>query len=170
MRPHVVDSDPATQCSKCTRPRVEGRKLCAECCAALMAKNRARVLARVAKGMCARCGTSAPRAGLRHCVKCSEYFRSSATIKSYKRKWRLKKLYGITPQEWSDIMAAQGGKCAICEKPMSAPRVDHDHSTGRVRGMLCGTCNQALGLLMEDPVLCEVAGRYLRRTRLSATA
>jgi Recombination endonuclease VII len=47
------------------------------------------------------------------------------------------------------MLAAQGGVCAVCEKP-DPEHVDHDHETGVVRGMLCFNCNQALGNARDD--------------------
>lgn len=67
--------------------------------------------------------------------------------------------YGITPAEYAAMLAVQQGVCAICEQPelssiKGTPRslsVDHDHATGRIRGLLCTRCNSMLGYL-------EVAG------------
>lgn len=58
--------------------------------------------------------------------------------------------YGITLEEADILRAKQDYKCGVCKeiKPLV---VDHCHRTGRVRGMLCGPCNRALGLLYEDP-------------------
>jgi hypothetical protein len=70
------------------------------------------------------------------------------------RKTNLKTKYGITPRDYERMLEAQGGGCATCGRP---PRddislhVDHDHRTGTVRGLLCFPCNNALGLLKEDP-------------------
>lgn len=61
----------------------------------------------------------------------------------------------MTEAEWDAIYERQGGVCAICEKPETVIRkgkllplsVDHDHATGRVRGLLCNRCNTAIGKL-----------------------
>jgi hypothetical protein len=53
---------------------------------------------------------------------------------------------GVTDAEYDRLLAAQGGGCAICGNPPKTRRlhVDHDHKTGRVRGLLCHRCNRAL--------------------------
>lgn len=56
--------------------------------------------------------------------------------------------YGITYADKLAMIAAQGGKCGICAQPLIKPRhthVDHDHATGKVRGILCRGCNTKLG-------------------------
>ena len=66
--------------------------------------------------------------------------------------------YGITPNEYDAMFAEQGGGCAICAAEPGSKRnhlkpnlaVDHDHVTGAVRGLLCLSCNGALGVLGED--------------------
>jgi hypothetical protein len=61
----------------------------------------------------------------------------------------LKTRYGLTAAQVDEMVAEQGGRCAICrEKP--AEHVDHDHATGEVRGLLCFTCNVGLGQLRDD--------------------
>ena len=61
----------------------------------------------------------------------------------------LARRYGITPAQRSALLESQDGLCVICyERP--AVTVDHDHDTGRVRGMLCKACNVALGVLGDD--------------------
>lgn len=65
------------------------------------------------------------------------------------------------------MLAAQGGACAICQTPPEDPRgyrmhVDHCHSTGQVRGILCGPCNRGIGNLDDDPERCIAAAEYLR--------
>lgn len=59
---------------------------------------------------------------------------------------RILALYGITGEQYEAILAAQGGVCFICEKPPRSKRlaVDHDHETGKVRGILCRRCNHRL--------------------------
>lgn len=74
--------------------------------------------------------------------------------------------FGLTPEEYRRILAAQGGVCAICKGPPRGKgryHVDHDHLTNRVRGLLCGPCNQGIGLLGESPETIEAAANYLRR-------
>lgn len=77
----------------------------------------------------------------------------------------LKKLYGMSPEEYSTLMAAQGGKCAICRS--SCPRgrlsVDHNHETGEIRGLLCRDCNRALGIFRDDPDRLRKAAEYLEK-------
>lgn len=55
--------------------------------------------------------------------------------------------YGLEPEAFEKMMADQGGKCWICGKPLVKPTVDHDHKTGKVRGLLCVPCNRGLGYL-----------------------
>ena len=58
--------------------------------------------------------------------------------------------YGITQEQYWAIYGAQGGKCAICQVATGKTKrlaVDHDHTTGEVRGLLCGPCNQTIGRL-----------------------
>lgn len=65
--------------------------------------------------------------------------------------------YEIRRLEWQ-----QGGRCAICrETPTRALFKDHDHSTGALRGLLCGGCNAGIGLLKDRPERCEAAATYL---------
>jgi hypothetical protein len=76
----------------------------------------------------------------------------------HQRKVRLKRR-GLTPEEYDAKLAAQGGRCAICgtDKPArgggnySFP-VDHCHTTGKTRGLLCHHCNVTLGRFADDPV------------------
>ena len=79
----------------------------------------------------------------------------------------LKKLYGITLADYDRMVEKQNGKCAICETteprtPGSRFAVDHHHETGKVRALLCGPCNTAIGSLKEDPALFTAAIEYLR--------
>jgi len=75
---------------------------------------------------------------------------------------KLKRIYGITVEQYDDLLEKQNGRCAICrsnnsfgknyvhKKNRSRFAVDHCHSTGRVRGLLCTRCNRALGLIGDD--------------------
>ncbi len=82
----------------------------------------------------------------------------------YKDK-RLRTKYGITLERYNDLLAAQGGGCAICSGDPGGRwntfHVDHDHKTGVVRGLLCDACNKGLGLFRDNPRLLVWAARYL---------
>ena len=62
----------------------------------------------------------------------------------------LKRKFGLTSEEFSAMMLKQNNKCKICECEMKLPQVDHNHTTGKIRGLLCKPCNMAIGLLKED--------------------
>lgn len=89
--------------------------------------------------------------------------------------WRRKyptrlELYGVTEKQFKEMKKAQANLCAICGKPETKqtkwkrPRnlcVDHNHTTGQVRALLCNSCNWTLGLVGEDPTILENMIRYL---------
>lgn len=82
---------------------------------------------------------------------------------------RLKCWYGITLDDFNIILVSQNGVCAICQKPETSKRtnrlsVDHNHKTGKIRGLLCTKCNTALGLLNENIKLLEESINYLSKT------
>ena len=83
-----------------------------------------------------------------------------------KRDNELRRVYGLTRQELDALIAKQRGKCAICNgDPNGAGtrlHVDHCHDSKRVRGLLCGKCNTAVGLLDDDPARAEALAKYLR--------
>src|SRR3546814_8498245 len=74
--------------------------------------------------------------------------------------------YGITMSEFEAMLERQGRVCAICHGQPNGPgkrfHVDHCHNSSKVRGLLCGKCNTAIGLLNDDPQLAESAAAYLR--------
>jgi len=82
---------------------------------------------------------------------------------SYVRDREYQKRFGITLKEYERLIAKQEGVCAICHAVPGRRRleVDHCHSTGRVRGLLCEVCNRAIGLFEDDPTLLMSAVRYL---------
>jgi hypothetical protein len=73
--------------------------------------------------------------------------------------------YGITVEDYEQMLESQGGGCYICGASPSvrALDIDHDHRTGKVRGLLCSNHNRALGLLGDDPDLLLAAHTYLVR-------
>lgn len=83
------------------------------------------------------------------------------------RENSLKVRYGITAEEVKRLDAIGGGACWICRRaPSGRPlRVDHDHSTGIVRGRLCDACNKLLGLAEDDASVLRAAAEYLERAK-----
>ncbi len=87
------------------------------------------------------------------------------------RRSALKRTYGITVEAWDEMLVRQGGRCAICGRAddgSTAARrlnVDHDHGSGIVRGLLCGSCNNGIGRFQHDPKLLAQAITYLEQTQ-----
>lgn len=82
------------------------------------------------------------------------------------REAELKRLYGITLQDYVDMFKKQGEVCAICKEECKTKKslsVDHDHNSGKVRGLLCNRCNRALGMFQDSPPLLLRAAEYLNR-------
>lgn len=86
-----------------------------------------------------------------------------ATVKEMKIARRRLKPYGITPEDYTKKWNAQGGVCNICggDNEIRALAVDHCHTTGRIRGLLCDTCNVMLGCAKDKPALLLRAAQYL---------
>jgi len=79
------------------------------------------------------------------------------------KAYNLKK-YGLTLEEFEAMAAAQDGQCAICDIiPETTLQVDHDHTTGKVRGLLCHTCNQGMVAVDRVDDFAEKAKGYLQR-------
>lgn len=81
----------------------------------------------------------------------------------------------FTRTDYDEAIAAQEGKCAICECTRPADATDerglvpdHDHETLEFRAILCGTCNRGIGLMYEDPELLRAAANYIDRFRSPA--
>lgn len=92
---------------------------------------------------------------------------SKASYPAKKQQMRAKglvKFYGVTIERFDAMLAAQGGACAICHSPPVGKKqlgVDHCHETGRVRALLCSSCNVGMGSLKDDPGLLRAAADYL---------
>lgn len=81
-------------------------------------------------------------------------------------KFKRKKKYGISHDEFVTLVAQQAGQCAICHEDLQLDKsrganVDHDHVTGNVRGVLCSRCNTGLGLFKDDMTRLFSAVDYL---------
>ena|SRR5579859_1362103 len=79
-----------------------------------------------------------------------------------RRRSLFKRKYDITPEYWDELFRLQAGKCGICGKHFSSDsrsiHVDHDHETGKVRGLLCHLCNTKLDWYLENREAIELWG------------
>lgn len=75
------------------------------------------------------------------------------------------KKYNLTVEQYEQMFANQGGGCSICgQRQERRLAIDHDHETGKVRGLLCHTCNVGLGNFHDLPTLLRRAIAYLERS------
>ena len=94
-------------------------------------------------------------------------------VKTYQRTSNLRKNFGIEIEEYEQMLADQNGVCAVCGQPETFIHkatgkparlaVDHCHTRGKVRQLLCKSCNNGLGLFKDSPELLEKAAEYLRK-------
>ena len=111
-------------------------------------------------------GTSPQTKGRKRCKDCKNALARSRI----KARWgntrhhHLKQKYGLSAAEVEMLKAAQGGVCPVC-RLREAVHVDHDHSTKRVRGILCESCNGFLGAFGDDPETLQAAIEYLEKPR-----
>lgn len=97
-------------------------------------------------------------------------YMNSSYDSELKREYNFKKKYGITLDQYYDKFDQQGGTCAICGRTPEKSKhhvlyVDHDHKTGKFRGLLCNVCNLALGKFNDDVITLLSAIEYLRKYR-----
>ena len=119
-----------------------------------------------------------------HCPTCKKatstaYYKNNKNeCKNKTNAWRkknpdrvrsiwLKSIYGITGEQYRLMFDNQDGNCAICYRHQDRVNktfcVDHDHTTGKIRELLCEDCNLALGTFNDDPIRFENAASYLRK-------
>ena len=89
----------------------------------------------------------------------------------------LRTKYGMTLEQYDELSKEQNHRCAICCQPETQRdarygqtlrlAVDHDHETGRIRGLLCSACNVAIGKMKDDPALLRRAAFYLTNQELA---
>lgn len=104
------------------------------------------ILAKRSGALCAPCKTKHAKAHQKYSDKNRNYSKRRSTV--------LKRVFGISLEEYKKMSEQQKDQCAICKKNSAdcgrALDVDHDHETGMVRGLLCNQCNNALGLLKDN--------------------
>jgi hypothetical protein len=103
----------------------------------------------------------------------ARYYEDPKKQQHTSRRGHLRRTYGLTEAQYHAMVVAQGGVCAICFKPEAATHfrtgtsqslaVDHDHSSNRVRALLCTRCNKALGQFEDNIATLHSAIAYLTR-------
>lgn len=127
-------------------------------------------------------GSVKPVDGKKRCIDCSEhkdikYFNKTRVGKIYSVCIECSKIrsidyhtkhykyakYGISKEIYTEMMISQGHRCKICNsyEPLF---IDHNHETGKVRGLLCRQCNSAIGFLRDDLTIIENALKYLKES------
>ncbi len=101
------------------------------------------------------------------CLKVSTEYQKNNPGRHRKSSWvcKLKCAYGLTNEQYEDMLSRQDGCCAVCKRPPLGRKlsVDHCHSTKKIRGLLCHSCNIALGMLKDDPQIALSASEYLKQ-------
>ena len=97
------------------------------------------------------------------CKQCDKQYRQEHSNQI--REYQLQYKFGITLEQYELLLKEQGYSCAICKKPSTRKRlaVDHCHTTGKVRGLLCSHCNQGLGHFMDNQTILENSLNYLKK-------
>lgn len=91
------------------------------------------------------------------------------SCRDHYKQYELERTFGITLEQYQQMLVAQNGVCAICKQPETEVRrgklqmlsVDHCHKTNAVRALLCGFCNRGIGYLRDDPALVRSAADYI---------
>ena len=104
-----------------------------------------------------------------YCKKCHNDKMRDIYCSDRMKDYDLKRQYGIDLKEYERLFSLQNGKCAICEKHISEINkkhkkhlcVDHNHQTGKVRGLVCDKCNRGLGLFCDSEIILHKAIKYL---------
>lgn len=116
----------------------------------------------------AKCKHNGQRLKSGKCLTCYAmkwHSRNKAKVRKYERKSKLKRLYGISAEEYDEMFKRQGGKCFICSGPpkgrFNRLNVDHCHKTGKIRSLLCFPCNAAIGMAKEDRVILMRMAEYV---------
>lgn len=113
----------------------------------------------VAKGLCQECYDKS-RSGRQRELRIFRYHNTMRDNPEKIRRARRKFKYGLTDEDYKQMMTEQQGLCKIC-KVEPATNIDHCHTTGKVRGILCANCNCGIGYLRDSPEIMRNAVAYL---------
>lgn len=116
-----------------------------------------------------------------HVAKCrarSKQYRASNpdAYRNSVRDATLRAKYGVGQADYEAMLKAQGGGCAICGRTNPGVswgrnlHIDHDHSSGRIRGLLCQPCNTSIGKFNDDPALLRKAAAYIEHGGVPSTS
>lgn len=102
---------------------------------------------------------------LPHCKKCHakgvmHHYKFQGGKEAHRNRMLLH-YHGITSEKYSEMLGSQDGKCAGCKAIFKVLSVDHDHITGKIRGLLCAKCNTGLGMLNDSVETLNNLVRYL---------
>lgn len=134
-----------------------------------------RVPSRVGLKVCSRCEKEqdstefhkASRSGdglQSNCKECTRIANRKSHLKNVKKTphYRRQQVYGLSSEQYAYMLILQGGLCSICSSELGQrPQVDHNHLTGKVRGLLCRNCNWGLGHFKDSLVVVRAAADYL---------
>ena len=108
------------------------------------------------------------------CKECYKKYPSKLKRReNYSREYDLMRTYGLTIEDYNNLSDTQLGVCGICGNTQNEGSkkknlcVDHCHTTGQIRGLLCDSCNRAIGLLKDDIELLKNAISYLEKHKSS---
>lgn len=91
-------------------------------------------------------------------------YRSKPETRTLKEWERIKRRYGISQKDYNELVKKQNGVCVICSTESKEKlHIDHNHNTGKVRGLLCGNCNRGIGLFHDKIYLLLNAVSYLEK-------
>jgi hypothetical protein len=113
---------------------------------------------------CVRCCKTKPHSAFGMCEHCRVVTRSKREYDIVKRKGHLRRVFGMSLEQYNAMIDFQAGLCAICCEPMNPKadtQVDHCHRTGFVRGLLCSHCNLTLGRMHDAIEIFSHATDYL---------
>jgi hypothetical protein len=155
-----------------THIRPNGRKRCRDCeCASAKIRYRLENPEVRANGLRDRCGHGHVYADGTYCFKTwsnGRRFRLCLICQKQRGRVRNQARYGLTLEQWNALFETQGRKCAGCGSDKHGGKnwqTDHDHSTNRVRGILCHGCNVALGQVKDNILTLLNLVEYLKRNQ-----
>lgn len=112
-----------------------------------------------------------PKGHISHCKDCDKNKWGGRWKPKMQRGYKLKRAFGLSLEDYQQMLDRQGGVCAICKQPETTKSntggdknlsVDHCHKTGKIRGLLCHHCNTGIGKFNDNVDLLEAAIKYIK--------